>query len=528
MDEDKTDSETLGIRCPSCRLRFSVAPVLMNRIVECGGCDTQFRITEEVVMHSKKVYPGEKKETEINQFRRIPIDSGSTPKDIQTINYTEPNHSEPIGPASPQRVIAGIFGVSIMLFGALLLFISSKPDSPFGGMAFEKKLIVSGFTSLLGLVFLRYANPRAKLKASFFGLLLAAGVFAIPIFVKQGPLKTGKNYGIPAESDPRLSNNTAADPTRALRARFLTQPLENEQARLKSSKLNKKAYGIYLAGILDRNKLTARDYLVLETLAGESSHPYPRNDKNHLLVLTETDMDFDQVAQVAGTLGKVTETHPEIDLMVVQVDNGLFVAGSTEKLNDRSHPAFYELNRRELESIDPERIKEAVERLADSDATLLRSDISGVLIKLLQKPGITFHGSIARALLKWADDPGPAAEAGLKTLESYALEEISPPEHLVRLVADHKDPQAIPTMVSIWEKNTVIWDKELVKFGPPIEALVLERINSAQPPLRRAAIKMLGEVGTGSSLPLLRKALGDADPEVSLLAKRAIQQIEER
>jgi hypothetical protein len=214
--------------------------------------------------------------------------------------------------------------------------------------------------------------------------------------------------------------------------------------------------------------------------------------------------------------------------MVVQVDNGLFVAGSTEKLNDRSHPAFYELNRRELESIDPERIKEAVERLADSDATLLRSDISGVLIKLLQKPGITFHGSIARALLKWTDDPGPAAEACLKTLESYVLEEISPPEHLVRLVADHKDPQAIPTMVSIWEKNTVIWDKDLVKFGPPIEAHVLERINSAQPPLRRAAIKMLGEVGTGSSLPLLRKALGDADPEVSLLAKRAIQQIEER
>jgi len=39
---------------------------------------------------------------------------------------------------------------------------------------------------------------------------------------------------------------------------------------------------------------------------------------------------------------------------------------------------------------------------------------------------------------------------------------------------------------------------------------------------------MLGEVGTRSSLPLLRKALDDADPEVSLLTKRAIQQIEER
>jgi hypothetical protein len=528
MDEDQTDPQTLGIRCPGCRLRFSVAPGLMNRIVECGGCETQFRITEEVVMQSKKVYPGEKKETEINQFRRIPMDSDGTSKDMRSDPYVEPNHTKPIGPASPQHFIAGVSGVSIMLFGALLLFVSSKPDSPFGGMAHEKKFIVSGFTSLLGLVFLWYANPRARIKAGIFGLLLAAGVFAIPIYIKEDPLQTGKNPRFSDKSGRELSGDVVADPIRTLRDRFVTQPLENEQARLKSSKINKNAYGIYLAGILDRNKLTARDYLVLETLASQSSHPYPRNDKNHLLVLTETEMTFDQVAKVAGTLGKVTETHPEINIMVVEVDNGLFVAGSTEKLNDPSHPSFYELNRRELESIDPERIKEAVERLADSDATLLRSDISGVLIKLLQKPGITFHGSIARALLKWSEDPGSAAEAGLRTLESYSLREISPPEHLVRLVADHKDPQAIPIMISIWEKNTVIWDKELVKFGPSIEALVLERINSKQAPLRRAAIKMLGEIGTASSLPPLRKALGDQDPEVNLLAKRAIQQIEER
>ncbi len=527
MEEDKHDSETLNIRCPSCRLRFSVATELMNRIVECGGCDSQFRITDEIIIHSKRVYPGEKKEPDLNHFRRIPLDSPA-PKGMQTINYAEFNHPEQLGPASPQRVIAGVFGVVIMLFGALLLFIASKPNSPFGGMPFEKKLIVAGFTSLLGFVFLIYANPRARFKAAFFGMLLGAGVFAIPIYIKEAPSVLGKNPSSPDAFDPPANGKEATNPISALRERFLTLPLENEQKRLAASSSKKNVYGIYLTEMLDRNKLTARDYLVRETNASMASHPYPRNGNKYLLVLTETEMNFDQVTFVAGTLGKVTETYPEISIMVVQVDNELFVAGSTEKLNDKNHPSFYELNRRELQSIDMGRVQQAVERLADSDATLLRSDISAILIELIEKPGLKFHDSIARALLKWTDDPAPAAAAALKTLKTYHLQKISPPEHLVRLVANHKDPAAIPTMIAIWETNVVIWDKELVKFGPPIEPAVLEKLSSDQPPLRRAAIKMLGEVGTEKSLPELRKALTEEDPEVRVLAERAIQLIEQR
>lgn len=500
----------------------------MNRIVECGGCDTQFRITDECVIHSKKVYPGEKKESERNQFRRIPLDSVSPPKDLQTINYAELKHPEQIGPASPQRVIAGIFGVAIISFGALLLFISTKQNSPFSGMPFEKKLIVAGFTSLLGFVFLVYANQRARLRAAFVALLLSAGVFAIPIYLKKAPSKVGGDLSTPNPYGSASGEEESVDPVLALRQRFLTQPLENEQKRLAASNSENKAYGIYLTKMFDRNKLTARDYMVRETKAGLTSHPYPRNNDNYLLVLTEVEINFDAVVFIANTLGKVTETHPEIGVMVVEVNNELFVSSSTEKLNDKSHPSFYELNRDELQSIDLGRVQQAVERLADSEAKLLRSDISALLLELLEKPGITFHDSIARALLKWADDPAPAAEAALKTLNSYALQKISPSEHLVRLVSNHKDPAAIPTMVAIWETNTVIWDKELVKFGAPIEPFVLGKLNSEKLSLRRATIKMLTAIGTENSLPKLREALSDEDPEIRVLAERAVQEIEQR
>jgi HEAT repeats len=527
MVENKDNPETLNIRCPGCRLRFSVPSDYMNRVVECGGCDNQFRITEDTIVHSKKVYPKGKKDLEANQFRRIPNESIAEPKGMQTINYADFNHPEQLGPASPQRIIAGIFGIAIMLLGALLLFIASKPQSPLGGMPFEKQLIVGGFTSLLGFIFLVYANPSAKIKAGLIGLLLTAGVFAIPVYTKQIAIKPNTN----SNSNPEfgLENpDQAPDLIQELRKRFLTQPLEKEQNRLAQSSSGKKAYGIYLTDMLGRNKLNARDYLVRETLANPSSHPYPRDGNNHLIVLTDVEMDFDQVADIADKLGKVTETHPEISVIVVKVDNELFVAGSAEKLNDKNHPSFYELNHAELQSIDLGRVQLAVERLADSDAALLRSDISTTLIKLLEKPSVTFHDPIARGLIKWCDDPGPAADAGIKILKTYVLKKSSPPEHLVRLVANHKNPEAIPTMVAIWETNPVIWDKELVKYGSPIEPSMLEKLSSDEPSLRHAAIKMLATIGTKQSLPELRKILTESDPEVRVLAERAIQQIESR
>ncbi len=528
MSENKETSDKLNIRCPNCRQRFSVALEVMNRLVECGGCETQFRVTEETVIHSKKVYPGEKKEPELNQFRRIPSDSGALPKGMQTINYADFNHPEQIGPASPLRVIAGVFGVAIMLLGALLLFIASKPQTPLGGMPFENKCIIGAFTSLLGFVFLVYANPHAKIKASIISLLLAAGVFAIPFYLKEPSAKPNKYLHKPIEIDPLINQNESSDPIQALRDRFLTQPIEKEQNLLVAKNSDKKTYGIYLTEMLGRYKFNARDYLVRETLAGIASHPYPRNGNNHLIVLTDVGMDFDQVAEIAGRLGKVSETHPEISVIVVKVDNELFVAGSADKLNDKTHPLFYELNCQELRSIDLGRIQLAVERLADSDAALLRSDISAILLELLVKPGVTFHDSIARALLKWTDDPGAAAVAALKILKTYTSEKISPPVHLVRLVANQPNPEAIPTMVAVWETNPVAWDKELVKFGPAIEPFVLEKLSSEQPSLRHAVLKMLAEVGTQLSLPELRKALNDEDAEAKLLAERAIQRIESR
>ena len=213
---------------------------------------------------------------------------------------------------------------------------------------------------------------------------------------------------------------------------------------------------------------------------------------------------------------------------MVAVDNGLFAANSDENLNNKNNPAFYELNLRELGSIDFDRVRRAVERLADSDAALLRPDISETLIELLAKPGIRCHGEIARALLKWTEHPGPAAEAALPVLKDYLLREESPPEPLVNLVATATKPEALPVIEEIWKQNPILWENQLARFGPPVEAFAAKLIDSENAPLRRSAIKLLGHVGGRENLPALKRLLENEDPEVRLLAERSIERIESR
>jgi len=498
-------------------------------MVECGGCDTRFRINDEVVIRTNKFYPGERNTLELSRFQRVPLSAGKAPPGMDTMRYQEFNNPEQLEPTSPQRIIAGIFGVSLMGIIGLLLLFSSSPGDAFSAMPIQNKLIIAGFVSLLGMILLVYANPRARIKALLVGLVIGTAVVSIPIFVKSNTLGFGEDDGMVVDRgfEP-LFPEKEVDPLEALRERFITKPLEDEQERLTRAGSSGQAFGIFITGMIEQNKYTARDYLIRQTLAGVSSHLYPRDESNYLMILTGVEKDIEQVALIAGELGSTIEIYPEIGVIVVRVANEQFVAGSADKLNDNDNPAFYELNRRELQSIDLDRVKKAVERLSAADATIYRSDITKILTELLSNPGVTFHDSISRALLKWAEDPGPAADAALTVLDRYINNDFTTPESLVELVVKGKSPEAISTVVSLWVENPSLWDAYLIKFGTSIEPFVLEYLDSEAAPLRRSAVKLLGKAGSGQSLPPLKKLLDSEDPELRVLAERSIKQIGER
>ncbi len=523
------DTKQLNIRCPSCRQRFEVDENLMDRMVECGGCDTRFRINDDVIVRTKKFYPGEGKDPKLNRFQRVPLSGAETPDGFQTAHYAEFKHPEQLGPASPQRVIAGVLGVALMIFTAFLFLFSTRPGGILGGTTLENRLVIAGFVCVVGLAMLIYANPRARLKAGFFGLLLAAGVISIPFFHKAGPrLADGGATSPSKDLESPIPATEIIDPTLALRERFATKPLENEQQRMETLGAAKNAYGVYLTGLVQRNIYTARDFLIRDTGAGPSSHPYPRDDGNYLMVLTEVSMSFEEVATAAGKLGQNQEVFPELGLVVVRVNNDQFLATASDKLNDESDPAFYDLNRSELESIDLDRVKRAVDRLADAEPSIYRTDISRRFVELMSKRGVTFHEALARALLTWAEGPGPAGEATHAVVRRYIAEGLPVPESLVVLIVKEQTTGAIPEIKTLWIQSPSLWEKHFKAFGPAIEPYVIEQVVAAEAPLRRSALELLGEIGTKKSLPLIRKATSDPDPEVRTLATRAISSIESR
>jgi hypothetical protein len=212
----------------------------------------------------------------------------------------------------------------------------------------------------------------------------------------------------------------------------------------------------------------------------------------------------------------------------VRVDNEQFVAGSADKLNDREDPAFYDLNQRELQSLDMDRVKSAVERLADSKPIIYRDDISRTLTEIMGRPGIRFHDEIARALIVWSEKPGEAGEAALRVLRKKVASGENVSENLVALVAKEQPDGAIPVINSLWVTNPVLWDGHYVKFGPAIELGVLARLASENTPLRQSAIKLLERVGTEKSVPALRKLIDSSNVEVRILAERAISKISSR
>jgi len=270
---------------------------------------------------------------------------------------------------------------------------------------------------------------------------------------------------------------------------------------------------------------TARDYLIREAEAAPSSHPYPRDDGNYLMLLTGVEANFDSMTAMVANLGTVSETYPELGVIVVEVDNDQFVAGSAEKLNNKDDPAFFELNMRELASIDLDRVSRSVERLAQVEPKIYRTDISRMLIDLIAKPGVRFHGEIARALLIWAEDPVPAGKAALEIVKEYTTAGTPVPEALVDLVVKGKAEGAASAIHALWLQTPTPWQSRYVKFGEEIEQDVIAELDAEDLPLRRSALTILGQVGTEKSLPAVRKLLDDSDSGLRILAERAIAEI---
>ena len=533
MPDSNPDDMLLLIRCPTCGQRFKVGEDLRGRTVECGACEHRFRIGDEVIVRGKKFYPGERRDPTLDRFHRVPLAMTPATAPVPAMRYTAPPDPVALEPASPLRTLAGVVGGVILVVMALLLMFGASRGGALDGIATPQRLIMAGFVGLLGAGLLVYANPRARMKALVFGLLGTLSLLALPFFFTVG--------SVPLESNPLETDLTeemqvsppsaeTQDPAAGLRNLIGTRPLDDEIARLANEGSDNKAVGLWLRNLRETNRLLLRDYLLRTAKADPQSHYYPRGNGDFLMVLTGISLSLDEVAGIASAIGTVESIHPEISVVEVRVNNECFVPGPIDKLTDREHPAFYELNKRELESIDPDRVSKAVRRLADAEPKIYRADITRKLIALLKEPWVDFKQDVCKALGVWSETPGPAGEAALEEAQRMlaANANVRMPEEIISLVVKEKIPGVVPVLDELWSRDVSRWEALYGDVGAGAEETMLRRFPTAEGSQRHSAVRILGRVGTSKSVPALEEALAGADPELKVLIEKAVASIRQR
>lgn len=532
MPANSPDDFLLLIRCPSCSQRFKVGEDLRDKTVECGGCETRFRINDDVIVRGRRFYPGERKDPAQSRYQRVPMAMASPSTGAAPMKYANAPDPAVLGPTSPQRVVAGVLGGLGMVIMALILMFGGSSGGVLDGMVVKNRLLMAGFTCLIGVILLIYANPKARKKALGFGLLMTAGVLALPFKFDAGanpPAAMRSRTGVTAVGPEPLAAPVAKDPLDDLRAQIGTDPLVKEINRLAREGSEKQAVGLWLRGLSEVNRLLIRDYIFRTTKADASSaNFYPRGQGDFLMVVTGAKQSLHELVPVVSILGNVENVYDALSVIEVKVNNENFTEGPLDKLGDKENPAFYDLNKRELESIDLERVKRAVQRLAESPAKIYRADISKRLIALLGEEDVDFKGAVCRALSIWADQPGVAGDAALKAMGQLVEHALPVPEDMMALVVKEKNPEVIPLLDRLWAAEPGKWEALYAEMGVLAETRLIERFKETEGHVRFSAVRILGKVGGEKSLAVLDAAKEDGNTELKILIEQAQRSIRER
>ena len=540
------EPEMVSIRCPGCGQRFRVGPDLQGKMVECGSCDHRFRVGEEVEIRNRKFYPGEHRDPTLERFSRLPMQSIPEPKFQKmpgSLATEGPKEHEFVVPDSPQRVIFGFIAVIGSVIVALLLMFAGGPGGILDGAGLDKRLVLAGFTSLLAGVLLFLANKHQKHKAALGSVVIAACLITLPFVFTQGQasrsggeitLDGPEDSGISASSTTNVSlpenDSSEKDPYQELKIEMGYQKMEDALATygVDGVSMGRTVIGVWLKDIREFHKNQVFKYLVRESGASdEKSWSYPRDYRHELVVLHDVPMDLARIEEICRKFGQV-KIYEDLNVVEVQVNNEMFVQGPLDKLQDPEDPAFYELNRRELQSIDLQRAHAAVKRLTPVEPRVFRKDIVARFHELMEIGGADLRSDVARALTNWSEEGDGSVEV-IRNVATSLVENGRPvPESVIGFLVSQKDEQSKGIMLKLWRADEQEWESEYGDLGPMIEDDLISIYPETKPTVQLSALRLLGRVGTRKSLHFIESLGEEVSAEHKITAKQALSSIHNR
>jgi len=531
----------IRIKCPSCTKEFSAGEDLKGRTVECGVCEEHFAVDDSVLVRQKKrYYPGEKTDARLDQFSRTSAAGGASSAVSQKVDFQQANYNDQPPkfnagmPMSPAKLLAVTMGVSVALAAAFALYIGSSRDSFLTDMLMDKRLILFGFIAALCALLIIYGSfKRFPIRGILLALLIPGGLVYLttrmPVY-ETVPDEIAFAGGSAEERESKEGQNSDSEVEQDiedLKKRIGYDPVQRAIERSEAS--GKSVDAILVLNMKESSKFTIMDYLARATGMADRPACYDRdivmNDGSQIdagIILLEdhnvTSFDLEEICGNFGTVDKKA-SQPDLKLLVVFLDTEAFGDISPElqaRMIDPADQLFYELNYKELASIEIVRVKAAAARLATADPLLHRKKIAHRLVNLIKESrgDDDFEKSVCVALQKFIEK-GDGCQALVNEEASRQMidyKSVSRP--LVELLITIGSPDSIPMAQSMWASNPLTWEPTVSLLGKKAKPILLKGLQSNDAMIQKSAVRLIRNSKLTSCLSALQSAMSSATPDV--------------
>ncbi|MFP6883201.1 MAG: MJ0042-type zinc finger domain-containing protein [Roseibacillus sp.] len=522
---------TLRIQCPACQRQFTVDEELKSRTVQCGSCEKQFVVDKDAIVPERdRYFPGDIKKPGLKHYGHGFSPADPTPEvDFATATYSESATAADVIPPTPGRTVAGVTGTFILVIYLVILVFGSMGNGVFSDMEIEKRILLSGFVALVGLSLIFCAGFRRHKQVALTGVVLAVMVILFTVILRP--------KGVPEESQD------TGNPTRSPSDRAEVAPVRMSEDEVRKvmtyapvqraidSFGQESVWALWAPEMGQHFRYQIQRYLQRKTGAAARPAFYPRG-KGGLLIIEGISIKMPELVELVEHFADVENVYEDLRVLHIGVKGENLVEPSSElesKLNNRTHEAFIVLNKKELEHIDIDRVKDAAQRLSTVEPSRFRSEIARRLVGLLDEDADTeFRSAICKAIMVWSVPEDGSEPAVIRLVEDLIGKSEEVPKSMIEFLIGRRTPGGIPFLKTLWKEDPLDWESEVISMGSQMETVILPCINDENPAAQRSALLILRRVGTGASLPLLRKALETTgkNPDMKLLIERAIEEIE--
>lgn len=506
----------------------------MEKTVECGSCESRFKVTEDVLVKEKeKFYPGEKRGVHLERFSNSEThEAVASPKptqvDFAQAHYQTDVDIDRVGPPSASRTMAAIIGVSLMVLVLVIFLLVGRENGAMRNMEAPNRFVLVGFTALLGCLLVLYGMAQNRMKGILLCLILGGGLMVLPVVFPGNPMSESK------DDVPSLVGDGASKPlSRADQENAETDYFAEVGYRPVAEALEKypsdRVVGIYLrdARKLIRDKIL--DYLYEETGKTNRGTSYDQVDQasRGLILMVKQKISIDEIAVMCEKFGNINKIHRDLRLIDITVDPAKIVHLDPKKSLDVNSPDYYRQQLAALKSFDPEVKMKAVKRLAGVEPKSMRDDISRALIEMLPTSPNDLKLKIIKTLQVWSK-PGDGADAVvLKAVQELHQEGLVSNAAMTFLV-DRRVDGSEKILIDLWGKDPVAWSDLFLSLGEGAQVLLLPRLKEMDTVHIVAASDILGKLGSKTCVTDLEAVMEGLDETGKKSLQAAIDEIKKR